>query len=329
MLNMMINKYMSNYKPDIRDLGIMFVFGLFYLSWTSLVIGLRNDHLSFLLFIVACMLISTFSRKIVYTFVFFILFWIIYDSMRIFPNYEFGTVRIEEPYLIEKSWFGITDNGQKLTPNEYFESRTTTFLDIISGLFYLTWVPVPLALGFYFFFTDKMMLLRFSAAYLFTNLIGFCIYYLYPAAPPWYYEQYGTEQLFNITGSPAGLARFDEWVGYPVFTNIYTRNSNVFAAVPSLHAAYPVVAWFYAGISRMKKTSALILVDIVGIWFAAVYSFHHYFIDVLLGAACAAAGIFLFEKMVMKTSFSKWLKRYILFIENEKISSDKQAPVLS
>lgn len=324
MLNVILNKYQTLSKPDGRDLKIMSVFGIFYFSWTSLMIGFRSDHLSFLIFIIACILISPLTRKIVYTFCFFILFWIIYDSMRIFPNFLFSEVHIEDLYIFEKSWFGIVSGNERLTLNEYFEYHSNLIFDILSGLFYLTWVPVPLALGFYFFFTDKKMLLRFSAAYLFTNLIGFCIYYLYPAAPPWYYDQYGNAKLFNITGSPAGLVRFDEWIGYPLFTNIYTRNSNVFAAIPSLHAAYPVVAWYYARISKLKWISAFILLDIAGIWFAAVYSFHHYIIDVLLGGGCAVLGIALFESVLMKKGFNSWLDKYVLFIENDTRVKERQ-----
>ena len=70
----------------------------------------------------------------------------------------------------------------------------------------------------------------------------------------------------------------------------------MFAAIPSLHAAYPVVTWFYAKKYTSKALTWVIFIDIVGIWFSAVYSFHHYFIDVLLGGLVAIIAIFSYEK---------------------------------
>ncbi|MBC7885034.1 MAG: inositol phosphorylceramide synthase [Saprospiraceae bacterium] len=234
--------------------------------------------------------------------------------MRVYPNYMVNEVRIIEPYQIEKALFGINSDQNIFTPNEFFKLNSSSVLDLISGLFYLTWVPVPLALGIYLFFTDKKMLLRFSAAYLFANLLGFCIYYLYPAAPPWYFAKYGSIQNFNIPGDPAQLLRFDEMIGFPLFTNMYSKNANVFAAIPSLHAAYPVITWYYARKKKLYLASALIFIDILGIWFAAVYSFHHYVIDVLMGLGCALVALFIFEGWLIKTKVSVLMDKYLSFV---------------
>ena len=295
---------------------VMISFSLVYLLWTNFVLGFRQDHINFFIFIVGILVLHQETRKIAYFFLCFILFWIIYDSMRIYPNYLVNDVSITPPYLIEKSLFGISTTEGILTPNEYFKDNSHTFFDVLTGLFYLSWVPVPLGLGIYLYRTDKKMLLRFSAAYLFANLIGFCIYYIYPAAPPWYFAKYGDVKLFDISGDPAQLVRFDHLVGFPLFSNMYSKNANVFAAIPSLHAAYPVITWYYARKKKLKWASILIFVDILGIWFAAVYSFHHYFIDVLLGLGCAIAAIFIFEKWLMKSRFSLWLEKYHLFAQS-------------
>jgi len=226
-------------------------------------------------------------------------------------------VSIAEPYLLEKFLFGIQDAaGNISTPNEYLKLHSYTILDVISGIFYLTWVPVPLALGIYFFFKDKKMLLHFSAVYLFTNIIGFIVYYVYPAAPPWYYSQYGDTLLMNIPGNAAQLLRFDTWLGYPLFQGIYTKNSNVFAAIPSLHAAYPVVTLYFARKAKLTKASFLILIDVLGIWFAAVYSFHHYIIDIIAGGLCAVTAIFIYEYGFSGTKLSKSIDKYITFIQS-------------
>jgi inositol phosphorylceramide synthase catalytic subunit len=310
-----IEKLKSGLFPaDKHHFIVIGLFAVLYLLWTNLVVGFRVDHFSFLFFLLCMLLAHQWTRTFTYSFVFFILFWIIYDSMRVYPNYLFNDVSIIEPYEIEKAIFGINVDDKIITPNEYFNTLNLPVLDFFSGLFYLSWVPVPLGLGIYLFFKDKKMLMQFSATYLFANLLGFFIYYIYPAAPPWYFAKYGVAELFNIQGSAAQLVRFDQLIGYPLFTNMYTKNSNVFAAVPSLHAAYPVITWYYARKKGLKWASLLIFVDIIGIWFAAVYSFHHYVIDVIMGLLCAVTAIFIFEKWIMKSGFSDILDDYLKFV---------------
>ena len=121
----------------------------------------------------------------------------------------------------------------------------------------------------------------------------------------------------DTPGNVAGLGRFDELLGCTIFDSIYGRNANVFAAVPSLHAAYMVVALAYAIMNRCKGwLIALFAFIMVGIWCTAVYSGHHYLIDVLLGISCALLGIFVFEKGLMKWgAFKRFFERYSKYIE--------------
>ena len=153
--------------------------------------------------------------------------------------------------------------------------------------------------------------------FLLVNLIGFAGYYIHPAAPPWYAMNYGFEPILDTPGNVAGLGRFDELLGCSIFNSIYGRNANVFAAVPSLHAAYMVVALAYAVMDRSKKwLIALFAVILVGIWWTAVYSGHHYLIDVMLGISCALLGIFVFEKGLMKWgAFGRFFERYSRYIK--------------
>lgn len=302
-------------KIGTRHFILATIFSVLYFIWMYYIVGLRNDHLIFMGFIASMIVVNKWTRQLIYGFIFFICFWIIYDSMRAFPNYLLNPVHILEPYTIEKWIFGLTHQGVIYTPNEFLQLNSNTFLDIISGLFYLTWMPVPMALGLYLLFKDKKLLLQFSAAFLFTNLVGFCLYYSYPAAPPWYFAKYGNIEFFNIPGDAAQLIKFDEWVGSPVFQNIYTKNSNVFAAIPSLHAAYPIVTWYYAKKKKISWLSTFLFIVILGIWFSAVYSFHHYLIDVLLGGACAIFTIIICEKWIFKSTFNELLEKYALFIQ--------------
>jgi membrane-associated phospholipid phosphatase len=230
--------------------------------------------------------------------------------MRVMPNYEVNPIHVAEPYHFEKALFGLNTAAGRLTLNEYFKIHHTPFWDILTGLFYLNWVPIPLLFAFWLMRTDKLLFLKFSYAFVFTNLVGFCIYYLYPAAPPWYVELYGFDIIHNTPGNAAGLLEFDKLLGINLFAGMYQKNANVFAAIPSLHSAYPVLCLLYG--LRLKKTwlNVLFAVFTAGVWFAAVYSRHHYFIDVLLGGAVAGVSYLVFEFLSDKTYLRKWFEAF-------------------
>ena len=293
-----------------KETTIVLGLAVAYLLWTSLVVGIRADHFIFLAVCLGLYFASDTTRKVVMALIFFAIYWVIYDSMRIYPNYEFNPVHVQQPYDIEKSLFGFEYGGKRVTPNEFFVDNTNPVADVLSGLFYLCWVPVPVAFALWLFFKDKRMLLDFSFSFLLVNLFGFALYYAYPAAAPWYVEMHGFQENFNIPGNEAGLANFDRIVGVNLFHGMYAKNANVFAAVPSLHSAYPLISLYFAVKMRLRLASWVFLVILAGIWWAAVYSRHHYIIDVLLGAACAIATILVFEKIILKSRVNGWLGKY-------------------
>lgn len=233
-----------------------------------------------------------------------------YDGMRLLPNYEVNPIDTRGIYEAEKSLFGIGTAAGTLIPGEWFNLHNCAFADFMAGFFYLCWVPVPLGFAIYLYLKGKReMYLRFSLAFLFVNLVGFVGYYIHPAAPPWYVIEHGFTPVLNTPGSVAGLGRFDSLVGAPVFHSIYCNNSNVFAAVPSLHAAYMLVATIYAVISRQNKLCIGIFAFIcMGIWWTAVYSTHHYIIDVLLGILTTIVALLILERLLLR---AEWAKRFM------------------
>ncbi|GAC1440628.1 MAG: phosphatase PAP2 family protein [Sediminibacterium sp.] len=279
-----------------------------YLLLSVLLIGLQNEQLWLVLLFNACYFISAGTRKLITGFSVFIVFWIIFDYMKAFPNYRYQPVHIESLYRTEKAWFGIKQHGIVLTPNEYWLSHGNNWLDVMAGIFYLCWVPVPLAFAGFLFFKNRKIFLRFSLTFLLVNLIGFAIYYIYPAAPPWYVQLHGFDFDAATPGNTAGLARFDAFFHAGIFKSLYAKSSNVFAAVPSLHASYPMVVLFFGWKHHFGRANLFFLLVMGGIWFSAVYTSHHYVLDILAGIACAAAGIFLFQWLVTKnTSVKKWV----------------------
>ncbi len=299
------NSSVTIFKLFVPLLSLLFLLAL------AATTGIRFDHYLLVAIINSCYFISPQSRRLITGLAIIIVYWIIYDSMKAWPNYDFNEVDILPLYNLEKSFFGIHQGNNILTPNEYLSGYTNSFLDIISGIFYLGWIPLPLFFAFYLYFKHKNLFLRFCMAFFIVNLIGFIIYYLHPAAPPWYIQKYGSVLNVHTKSYAAGLLRFDQYFNIKLFEGLYSKGSNVFAAMPSLHSSYPLIGLIYAWKQPAKSLKIIFALFMVGIWFSAIYLNHHYILDVLAGIGSGLLGILLLEKVLLKTKwFSKFIRNY-------------------
>lgn len=299
--------------PKFREAAICVVGLVLWLTVTALFIGFRPEHILLAVLVAAMFFVAPASRRLVVALLPFLIFGISYDWMNLCPNYEVNSVDVRDIYEAEKSLFGIG----ALTPNEFFALHNCKFMDFMAGVFYLCWVPLPIFYGIWLLATRKRGgYLHFALVFLLVNLIGFALYYIYPAAPPWYAPLHGWEAVPGTGGDVAGLGAFDAMTGTGVFHGLYARNANVFAAFPSLHSAYTFVAFIYAFRNRNSLAWKIILgVVTLGIWFTAVYTSHHYIIDVLGGVMCALAGYFFFEALLMRIpGFRSFMQRYEKYI---------------
>ncbi|TAG11912.1 MAG: inositol phosphorylceramide synthase [Sphingobacteriia bacterium] len=300
---------------NYKNIFIVLLVGVGYLLLSDWLIGYKQEQLVLVFIFLSCYFFSTITRKFILGFSVFIVFWILFDYMKAFPNYLYNTVHIEQLYHAEKKLFGFHINNQIVTPNEYWLNNHNHLLDILTGFFYLSWMPVPLVFAAYLFYKNRQHFFYFSLSFLLVNCIGFIVYYIYPAAPPWYVQQYGFDFIAGTPGNTAGLARFDAYFNTTIFKHLYEKSSNVFAAMPSLHASYPLIVLYYGIKFKMGNWNYVFAINTLGIWFAAVYTSHHYILDVLAGIICGITGIFLFLWMLKSSKgFKKLVDHAIISI---------------
>jgi len=290
---------------NAKSILVVTLLSIAYLVISNFLIDYNSSELVLVGIFNVLFYLSPVTRKFILGFSIFIVYWIIFDYMKAFPNYHYTPVHIADLYNFEKHIFGIHDHNKLLTPNEYWRIHGTTFIDVVTGLFYLCWIPVPLGFAAFLFFKNKRQFLYFSLTFVLVNLLGFVVYYTFPAAPPWYVQYYGFHFTPLTAGNVAGLAKFDAYFHAGIFKSIYTKGSNVFAAMPSLHSSYPVIVLYYGIKSRYKVASIFFAIVMLGIWFTAVYASHHYVLDVLAGITTAILGISLFNLLMKKV---KWLQ---------------------
>jgi membrane-associated phospholipid phosphatase len=248
----------------------------FLLVGISLVLALWNDS----------------SRKLALVGLPYLLYALVYDSMRWYADYiRSPLIHVHEPYEFDLRWFGI----HGLTPNEWLQQHTSPVLDFLCGLAYtpMFFIGESILLSIYFLAKGQVRRAeRFVWIFVIANFVGFSCYYLYPAAPPWYVSDHGFVVDLAVHASPAGAIRFDHLIGIPLMQGFYGKSADVFGAIPSLHVVYPFLAVVYGW--QLRRFRWVAMAYFLLVCFAAVYLNHHYLLDIFigLGIALAVMGVF-------------------------------------
>ena len=309
----MSSSFDSRFSKNWLVFGL--IFSLLYWLWNGLAVGIDTIAVLFYLLIVGLFYATPKSRKLAVAFSPFFIYLICYNSLKILHDYNPFKVINEGLYELEVAWFGVQVDGVKVSLCEYFNQHINWFFDLISGLFYITWAPFPILFGLITFFSGQRKLtFDFWTCFLVANIFGFIIYILLPAAPPWYYFKYGAEIILDAGGEPAGLSRFDDMIGFGLYAGMYSQGTNTFGALPSMHAAFPLILSYYSLKYKNKILSTIFIISLLCIWFGAIYSNHHYLIDVIMGIGCAIIGIFLVETTVNSSFAPNWYKNTKKFI---------------
>ena len=106
--------------PSKKETGTVIGLTVLFLLLTAVCIGLRPEHVFMTGLYLLLFFAGKTTRKLAVALLPFALFGISYDWMRVFPNYEANPIDVESLYNLEKSLFGINDNGNILIPCEYF-----------------------------------------------------------------------------------------------------------------------------------------------------------------------------------------------------------------
>jgi membrane-associated phospholipid phosphatase len=121
---------------------------------------------------------------------------------------------------------------------------------------------------------------RFRDAVIVANGLGLVGYVAFPTAPPRMFHGYGFTNA--VSGQPSP--------NHP--TGLLGFAANPYAAMPSIHAADALLTGvFLATLARRPLFRALWVVWPLWVCFAVVASGNHFWLDLVAGAAVAAAGL--------------------------------------
>lgn len=218
---------------------------------------------------------------------------LVYDAMRWVKDLGVTPERVHlcDLRAIDMRIASVMVGGERGSVHDWLQQHPSTTLDLLGAVPYGTFLYVAIGFAIYLYVKDYERMRLFGWAFFVVNLAGFVTYHLYPAAPPWYFHQYGCHvDLAAHASEGPNLARVDALLGIHYFRDFYGRAADVYGAVPSLHASYPLLIALF-GWPILKWPGRLFAITfLVSMCTAAVYLDHHWIIDVLLGLAYALAG---------------------------------------
>lgn len=167
-----------------------------------------------------------------------------------------------------------------------FNSKMLHWYDYASVTLYISHFVIPMVVAFLFWLHDRKNFREFLSAFLVLSYLAFLTYIIFPAMPPWMASEQGfLPPLQKIMDQV--LASFANPISVPSIYQYF--GANLVAAVPSLHAAYPLLIFLFV-VRRLKYIGLLTLPYVLGVWFSVIYLGEHYFFDVIIGilyALCA------------------------------------------
>jgi membrane-associated phospholipid phosphatase len=243
---------------------------------------LRIEHLVLALLLTALAWWTPGSRRFAWAALPFPVGGLLYENFELLRPLR-GAVHVADLYRAEHALFAV--QGQ--IPAHWWQTHTNPVLDAITGAAYALYLPWVFVIALILYFRDTERMQQLAWGFLVSNLIGMTLWLVYAAAPPWYVSQHGLGPASDhAVSSAAGALRFDALFGIHYFADFYTRSTNVFGAMPSLHVAYPTLAVFASwrlGTAYRVTTSLFVAV----VAFSAIYLDHHYVLDVFAGLAVA------------------------------------------
>jgi len=238
------------------------------------------------------------ARQFLVDWVPLLMFWVVYDLLRAVALNLMFRVELHTPYNFDLFFFGWTLGGKvpaHWLTDWYNAHRSETIPLIIftfcSLLYTVHFVIFPLYMLIQWINHHRKVFYIFSISFAILHLVTVITYTVYPAAPPWYIYDY------KFTVPTAEYAKLIADAPHGLLQSIWKVSPNYFAAVPSLHAAYPT-AMLVLLRKKGRLIISLLVFYLVATWFATLFLNHHFVFDLLVGAAYAFGSVLVTEKFI-------------------------------
>jgi membrane-associated phospholipid phosphatase len=156
-------------------------------------------------------------------------------------------------------------------------------IDDVGSVVYSAHFLLPVAVGIWLWSKNRADFHRFGLSLVVLCALAFLTYVVAPTAPPWLAQPQSVQHLMQDAVLRSGLP--------PALTWLYSHHDyNLYAAFPSLHAGFPVLA---AAAAWRRSTLAGVALSVwaIVVWITVVYLGEHYVADVVGGIAYAGVSL--------------------------------------
>jgi hypothetical protein len=162
--------------------------------------------------------------------------------------------------------------------NWFFKDNLIHWYDNIAvGIYFLHFI-VPLIVALLFWLVDRRYFKKYMASLIVLSYMAFFTYYIFPAMPPWMASEQGFLPPINHIMSQV-LAHFAHPISLPAVYGYI--GANLVAAVPSLHAAYPLLTALFLR-KKFPRFGVLSFLYPASMWLVIVYLGEHYVFDIVI-----------------------------------------------
>lgn len=257
-----------------------------YLAFIALFMVLRRAALSpdvFFVFVSVIAVMLGRGRTFIRDWAPFLLIFLAWEAMRSIANQFGADVQSDSVIAVERFIsFGIVP-PEALQQLLYRPGRIG-LLEITMAAVYAAHFVLPLTVAFVLWLRRRSAYYHYVIALMLMSFAQFFTAVLLPVAPPRFAGSFGEALAVTDIGAEVTLR-----TGISIVSWAYQNMiGNPVAAFPSLHAAYPILAYLFLR-EHWPRWAILMLAYAAVVWFAIIYLGHHYVVDALGGLVYAIA----------------------------------------
>ena len=192
-----------------------------------------------------------------------------------------------EPMIRFDEWIGLGTVPTVRLQDALFHPRDPRWYDYLCLAVYASHFLCAITVGGIVYFRARARFVRYAWTFGVCSLAGFATYVLYPAIPPWMASEQGA--LAPTVRAPDVLW---DHIGLDFLAKVFSgdpKYSNPVGALPSLHAAYPMLFLLLFWGVAPRGWRVVLVGYTLAMAFVLVYFSEHYVFDVIVGWAYAVA----------------------------------------
>jgi membrane-associated phospholipid phosphatase len=212
-----------------------------------------------------------------------VLLFFSYEYLHGYADKIVGTIHSTDVIQLEEKLFG-TPVASATLQRIFYTPGNPHWYDYATAVLYGAHSFVVLFIAFGLWIYRRELYFRWAKLFIYLSFAGFITYVLFPAMPPWMAAH---NHLIPSIHKIVDEIMPDGTVGV-----VNSLNSNLVAAMPSLHAAYPTLGFLFM-LRYFRKFAALYALYCLSVYVGVVYAGEHFIVDVIAGIIYAAAVFFL------------------------------------